>query len=44
VKFVRSEQAGLLDQLSAKTAAIKSLAKGVAMPRISIKDMKELEL
>ena len=42
--IIRSEEPGLFEKLSAKTEEIKSLAKGVAMLRLSIKDMKEFEL
>ena len=44
VFIIRSEEAGLFEKLVAKTEEIKSLAKGVAMPRLFIKDLKEFEL
>ena len=42
--IIRSEEPGLFEKLSAKTEEIKSLAKGAAMPRLYIKDLKELEV
>ena len=42
--IIRSEDPGLFEKLSAKTEEIKSLAKGTAIPRLFIKDLKEFEI